>query len=330
MNRIATRAKSSDSCVSVKEAVAVAEGDAVVGLAALVVPAGLVVEAVEEEEGVVVGGVEVSMIMVGFMDVVVENEVEVKVISRLSLTALAVSVGVGLPLALAGEEAEPIGQSIPSKVTRAFSASQERFAELNRARMISDDKGTLKFALAPEIRRGMDSPRVTLLYTVPFELVILVRVHPLELATVHVDPVKPFAQMQEQALEEMMLVPPLAQGVVCWHWASWDAVVDEFEEDLLMTRRNRGTSTAAAMIRIVTKVMSRKSQIGSPQQRRPGFDPEGPFGFKALVEAIWVDQEACGRGLCSRGVAKPGGGKAASMPDRPDCGRLPSKATMCQ
>lgn len=43
----------------VKEAVAAAEGEAVVGLAALVVPAALV-EGVGEEEEVVVGGAEVS------------------------------------------------------------------------------------------------------------------------------------------------------------------------------------------------------------------------------------------------------------------------------
>ena len=135
--------------------------------------------------------------------------------------------------------------------------------------------------------------------------------------------------MQEQALEEMMLVPPLAQGVVCWHWASWDTLFEELE-DLLMTRRNKGTSTAAVTMRIVTKMMSRKGQIGSPQQRRPGFDPEGPFELRTLVEVMCVDKVACSRGLCSRGVAKPGGGKAASMPDRPECGRLLSKAKVCQ
>jgi hypothetical protein len=53
-----------------------------------------------------------------------------------------------------------------------------------------------------------------------------------------------------------------------------------------MTRRNRGMSTAAAMMRIVTRTISRKTQMGSPMQRRPGFGPEGPFGFRALLEAI--------------------------------------------
>ncbi len=63
----------------------------------------------------------------------------------------------------------------------------------------------------------MASPRVTLVYTVPFEPLMLVVVQPPELAVVQVEPVKPFAQMQEQASEAMILVPPLAQGKFCWH-----------------------------------------------------------------------------------------------------------------
>lgn len=70
-------------------------------------------------------------------------------------------MGVGLSVALAGDEAEPTGQSMPSKVTRAFSALQDRFAELKRARMMSEERGMLKFIWAPEMRRGMDSPTVT-------------------------------------------------------------------------------------------------------------------------------------------------------------------------
>jgi hypothetical protein len=122
---------------------------------------------------------------------------------------------------------------------------------------------------------------------VPFELVMVVVVQPAELAMVQVEPVKPFAQMQEQVLEEIMLVPPFSQGVLFWHWASWDAVFEEFEEDLLMTRRNKGIRTAAATMRTVTKMIIRNTDNGSPQQRRPGFDPEGPFVFRgALVEAM--------------------------------------------
>lgn len=251
----------------------VVEGDAAVGVGV----------AVAEPRG----GAKVSIMMAGLTEVLVLYKVDVIATSLLILTALAVGVGVELSLALAGDEAEPTGQSMLLKVTRAFSASQERFAELKRARMMSDDKEMLKLDFAPEIRRGMDSPRVTLLYTVPFELVMVVVVQPAELATAHVEPVKPLAQMHEQAFEEIMLVPPLAHGVVCWHWASWDAVFEEVEEDLLMTRRNNGTRTAAATMRSVTNAMRRKTHIGSPQQRRLGFDPGGPLGLRgALVEAM--------------------------------------------
>lgn len=75
---------------------------------------------------------------------------------------MAVGVGMRVPLSLAGDEAEPTGHSMPLKVTRAFSASQDRFAELKRARMMSEERGMLKFVWAPEIRRGMDCPTVTL------------------------------------------------------------------------------------------------------------------------------------------------------------------------
>lgn len=204
--RTATRAKSSDSCVKVKAAVAAAYvdvgGDAVARLAVGVADTA--------------GRADVSNIMVGFTEALGWYEVDAtKVTSFLKCTAVAVAVG--LLLALAGEEAEPMGQSLPLNVTRAFSASHERFAELNCTRIISDDNGILKFVLAPEIRRGMDSPRVTLLYRVPFELVMEVVVQPLELATEQVEPVYPLAQMQAHALEAMMLVPPLEHGDVCPH-----------------------------------------------------------------------------------------------------------------
>jgi len=161
MNSTATRAKSRDSCVKVKEAVGAAEGEAVVGLAAFTLPTGLVVVAEAEATGVEVGKVDVSIMMLGLTEIVVAREVDVKVTSRLTLAA-AVGVGVELSLALAGEDADPTGQSMPSNVTRAFSASHDRFAVLKRARMMSEERGMLKFVWAPEMRRGMDSPRVTL------------------------------------------------------------------------------------------------------------------------------------------------------------------------
>ena len=148
MYRIATRAKSRDSCVRVKEAVAAAEGageSAVVASTEAVEEAGLAVVGVGEVSGVVVGGTDESNMMVGLAEADVSKEVEVKVTSLLTRTALAVGVGLELSLALAGDEAEPTGQSMPSKVTRAFSASHDRFAELKRARMMSEERGMLKF-----------------------------------------------------------------------------------------------------------------------------------------------------------------------------------------
>ena len=53
----------------------------------------------------------------------------------------------------------------------------------------------------------------------PFELVMVVVVQPVALTNAQVEPVKPFTHMQEQMLEEMTLVPPLAHGIFCWHWA---------------------------------------------------------------------------------------------------------------
>ena len=80
---------------------------------------------------------------------------------------------------------------------------------------MSELKEMEKFVFAPETSRGMASPNVTLLYWVPFEPLMVAVVQPLEPGIVQVEPVKPFAQMQEQAFAERMLVPPLAQGLVC-------------------------------------------------------------------------------------------------------------------
>lgn len=60
-----------------------------------------------------------------------------------------------------GDSPESWRKSTPSKVTRAFSALHERFAELKRPRMMSEERGMEKFVLAAEMRRGMASPRVT-------------------------------------------------------------------------------------------------------------------------------------------------------------------------
>jgi hypothetical protein len=46
--------------------------------------------------------------------------------------------------------------ALPSKVTRAFSDMQDRFAELKRPRRTVGDRGILKFDWASERRRGIE------------------------------------------------------------------------------------------------------------------------------------------------------------------------------
>ena len=99
----------------------------------------------------------------------------------------------------------PTRSERPSKVTRAFSETQERLAELKRARMLSPKRGIEKLVWAAEMRRGMDSPRVTFVYEEPERVVV---VQPVALATAQVEPVKPLMQMQEQELVLKVEVPP--------------------------------------------------------------------------------------------------------------------------
>ena len=58
---------------------------------------------------------------------------------------------------------EPVRSSEPSKVTRAFSEVQVRLLELKRDMMMFEVKGIEKFVCESEMRRGIASPRVTLL-----------------------------------------------------------------------------------------------------------------------------------------------------------------------
>lgn len=103
----------------------------------------------------------------------------------------------------------------PSNVTSAFSDRQDRFALLNRAKMTFEKSGMEKFVCAAVMRRGIESPRVTLGYS--FERVVVVQ--PVALATVHVEPVKPLMHRQAQLPEERKVLPPFWQAVVgfCWH-----------------------------------------------------------------------------------------------------------------
>ena len=89
--------------------------------------------------------------------------------------------------------------------------------------------------------------------------------------------------------------------------------------DLWKTRSSRGTTTAAAMIIRSIKRTIMNPQQGKPQHRR---------FFFALSESCPTPADGSygeGQGETGRtgvsprtGVATPGGGKAASMPERPD------------
>lgn len=58
--------------------------------------------------------------------------------------------------------AAPMRRDRPSNVTRAFSERQDRFAALKRARITVEKSGIEKLDCADWIRRGMESPNVTL------------------------------------------------------------------------------------------------------------------------------------------------------------------------
>lgn len=98
-----------------------------------------------------------------------------------------------------------------------------------------------------------------------------------------------------------------------------EAVVDL---DLCMTRSSRGITTAAAMMMSSMRSRRKKPQQGRPQQRRRfGED----FSFRPAEEGSAAKGEGQGETVRvrvgvtpSRGVARPGGGKAASMPERPE------------
>lgn len=57
--------------------------------------------------------------------------------------------------------ASPTRSDKPSNVTSAFSDTQDKLAELKRARMTVSRSGIEKFVCASAINRGMASPNVT-------------------------------------------------------------------------------------------------------------------------------------------------------------------------
>ena len=99
-----------------------------------------------------------------------------------------------------------MGWDCPLKVTNAFSVTQDKLAALKRARMTAPESGIEKFASAAAMRRGIELPRVTLVYD--GSVVRVMVVHPDAPATEHVEPVKPLIHMQEQVPVERDDVPP--------------------------------------------------------------------------------------------------------------------------
>jgi hypothetical protein len=103
--------------------------------------------------------------------------------------------------------AEPTRCDSPSNVTRAFSDTQDRLAELKRARMTVPEMGMEKFVWAAAMSRGIESPTVTFVYVSgPVDIVVVV--HPDAPDTEHVEPVKPLMQMHEQAPVVRDDIPP--------------------------------------------------------------------------------------------------------------------------
>jgi hypothetical protein len=156
---------------------------------------------------------------------------------------------------------------LPSNVTSAFSLAQVRFAALKRARITLSKSGMEKFACASAMRRGIAVPRVTLEYVPLGKLAV---VQPVKFATVQVEPVKPFVQMQAHEPLSKIEVPPFwhAVAVTVEQVARAEAADDEDFLGLWKTRSSKGTTTAAAIITRRIRRTRRKPHMGRPQQRR--------------------------------------------------------------
>lgn len=115
----------------------------------------------------------------------------------------------------------------------------------------------------------MALPRVTLVKVESGRVVVM---QPVKLATVQVEPVKPFVQMQAQAPLSIIEVPPFWQAVEVVDSQVWTAetVVEELL-GLWKTRSSRGTTTAAAMMIKSIRRTRKNPQHGRPQQRRRFF-----------------------------------------------------------
>jgi len=102
--------------------------------------------------------------------------------------------------------AAPTRTDWPSNVTRAFSVTQDRLAELKRARMRLPKRGMEKLDWAAEMSRGMELPSVTLAYAGSVARFVVVQ--PEAPLTEHVEPVKPLVHIHEQVPVEREDVPP--------------------------------------------------------------------------------------------------------------------------
>lgn len=190
----ATRAKSRTSSVTAKTAV------------------GSLLIAELVAEAVAVGTVEVST-MILFVAVAEEaaaaEETDEGTIKKMVLLGTAVrrtfcvAEGVSVATGVTISFAFPLRVDKPSKVTRAFSDPQERFAVLKRAIRVSAVSGTEKLAAAVDIRRGMESPIVTL-----ERLPSVVVVHPVAPTTLQVVPVNPFVHTHAHDPLSIRLKPP--------------------------------------------------------------------------------------------------------------------------
>jgi hypothetical protein len=211
----------------------------------------------------------------------------------------------------------------PSNVTRAFSETHERLAELKRSRMVLADSGMEKLVWAVVIRRDMDSPTVTLGSCAPNVAVV----HPVAPLTVHVAPLNPLMQIQEQAPLDKKVVPPF------WHFVAVSvahcckglttAAADVVALFLCMTTISNGITTAAAIMMRSRRITTQNTQTGIPHQRRflawTSFSAVRPPKDGSSYSAAFGHEETGRTGVTPRvGVASPGGGKAASMPERPD------------
>jgi hypothetical protein len=144
--------------------------------------------------------------------------------------------------------------------------AQESELVLKRATMVTASKGMEKFVCAPLMSLVIASPSVT--FPVTPETVVVE--HPVALALVHVEPVKPFVQIHAQEPLSKMLVPPFLHDVVDEASHCWTAVRVDVEEDVFLwkTRNSRGTTTAAAAATRRRNSRRRNPQRGRPQHRR--------------------------------------------------------------